>query len=135
MNKPKEILYKSFDDELSSEEQSVLDKSLIEDPKFRQEKEEIIQLRSALSVNQKSFDPGFADRVTTRLNKEKSTLISHDFLRVFKSVAITGVAAIIALLITIYITDGTLNIDTIFGLSEYAPDEAYLSFLNIQDIN
>jgi hypothetical protein len=46
-------------------------------------------------------------------------------------VALSGVAAIFILLFSIYYTDGSLSLDALYGLYEYAPDEAAVSFFNM----
>lgn len=134
MENTKEILLKSFDTELTPEEQKLLDNALQGSEELRKEKQEIEQMRNLLSGQEASFETGFEDRVMERLETEPTASPKTiEMVSVFKRVAITGMAAIIALLITIYFVDGTLNLDSLFGLTNYSPDGAELSMLNLQD--
>lgn len=134
MENTKEILLKSFDTELTPEEQKLLDNALQRSEELRKEKQEIEQMRNLLSGQEASFKTGFEDRVMDRLETEPTASPKTiEMVSVFKRVAIAGMAAIIALLITIYFVDGTLNLDSLFGLTNYSPDGAELSMLNLQD--
>jgi len=134
MENTKEILLKSFDTELTPEEQKLLDNALQRSEELRKEKQEIEQMRNLLSGQEASFKSGFEDRVMDRLETEPTASPKTiEMVNIFRRVAITGMAAIIALLITIYFVDGTLNLDSLFGLTNYSPDGAELSMLNLQD--
>ena len=134
MENTKEILLKSFDTELTPEEQKLLDNALQRSEELRKEKQEIEQMRNLLSGQEASFKSGFEDRVMDRLETQPTASPKAiEMVSIFKRVAITGMAAIIALLITIYFVDGTLNLDSLFGLTNYSPDGAELSMLNLQD--
>ncbi len=77
-----------------------------------------------------SFSDDFADRVTDRIfspavtiRRESDFIVS--FSKVFYRIAVTGIAAIILLLISIYISQGNLSIDSFLGLGDIA-DESIL---------
>ena len=70
-----------------------------------------------------SFAEGFTDRVMNRLAGTSVTLTREiDFLRSFNRafyrIALTGVAAIVILLISIFIMEGSLSFDSFVGLSD-----------------
>lgn len=70
-----------------------------------------------------SFSEGFTGRVMARLS-ESAVVLSHeiDFLRSFNRafyrIALTGVAAIVILLISIFIMEGSISLGSFVGLSD-----------------
>ena len=136
MDKLKELLYRSFDEELSNEDQLFLDQALTENRELREEKVSIEKMHADLHSLEFSFEAGFSNRLMDQIN-EKGISVSRnlpiEFINVFKRIALVGAAAIIALLFTIYLNDGALNIDTIYGLAEYSTDEAELAYFNFQE--
>ncbi len=53
-----------------------------------------------------------------------------EFYNIFRWVALSGVAAIIILLFTVYITEGSFSADALIGLMEYTSDEPLLTSVN-----
>ena len=130
MENLKKLLLRSFDDELSAAEKKALEKGLAESQELRDEKAAIETMRTTFGNFSPEFESGFADRVMQKLETTESKK-SIPLYPIFKRVALSGVAAIIALLFSIYYTDGSLSLDAIYGLYEYAPDEAAVSFFNL----
>ena len=136
MENLKELLYRSFDEELSGEEQKLLEEGLRKYPELQEEKEELESLRQGLHELDLSFEQGFADRVMAnpQINPSPKTVELHSaFFTAFKRVAWVGAAAIIALLFTIYFTEGALDMDAIYGLSSYDAYEAEVSYFDYQE--
>jgi hypothetical protein len=80
-----------------------------------------------------SFSRGFRDKVMDRLftagvvlNRETEFMRSWNIA--FSRIALTGVAAIIILLISIYVSDGSFSLNSILGLSDTI-DENIVSLL------
>ncbi len=70
-----------------------------------------------------SFDPDFRERVLNRIFTAGKAVSSEvEFVRslnsVFYRIALTGVAAIFLLLVSMYIMEGSLSLNTIFGLND-----------------
>ena len=70
-----------------------------------------------------SFKSDFTDKVLNRI--ARGTLVVHremDFMRslnrAFYRIALTGVAAIVVLLISIYIMEGSLSLNSFIGLTD-----------------
>jgi len=68
------------------------------------------------------FKAGFSDRVLARLAKPATAVVREvDFIRsmniAFYRIAITGVAAIVLLLISIFLMEGSLSFNSFLGLS------------------
>jgi len=69
------------------------------------------------------FSRGFSTRVTDKLFSASSFAVSQvEFMRsmnfAFKRIAFTGVAAIILLLISIFLMEGSFSVNSILGLSD-----------------
>lgn len=135
MDEIKEILRKSFDTELSIEEQELLENTMQTSEELQNEKASLLKMRSLFAKTSFSFSDSFMDDVV-----EKSGIESNEqqhliqFFQIFKRIAITGAAAIIALLISIYVIDGTLSSESLFGISEYSPEIAEFSFFETPEI-
>jgi len=70
-----------------------------------------------------SFSEGFTGRVMARLSESAATVSREiDFLRSFNRafyrIALTGVAAIVILLISIFIMEGSISLGSFVGLSD-----------------
>jgi hypothetical protein len=69
------------------------------------------------------FRNGFSDRVLDKIFAASPAIIREiEFTKrlstIFYRIAITGVAAIILLLISIYITEGTLSVNSFLGITD-----------------
>ncbi len=121
-----ELLIKSYEEEaLSAEEQRQLDEALVTNQELQQEKRELEALHKMLSDYTPAFKPGFAGRVLETASNVSAQADNLYFL--FKRFAITGVAAIIALLISVYLTDGSFSFDSLLGLSDLSRDNLLLA--------
>ena len=135
MDDLKDLLRRSFDAELTTEEQHKLDDALKESEGLRMEKKSIENMRKLLASSTASFSAGFGDRVVESIEKEERTDPQIvQFYSIFKRIAITGAAAIIALLIAIYFIDGGLSTEALIGISDYSPEVAELSFFETSGI-
>jgi hypothetical protein len=97
-----ELLYRSFDAELSTEEQQQLEQALASSKQLTREKEELTRLRTIVSDEAaQSFKPFFAARVMRRIRSvperaKNGDLFFESLITFFKPVAI---AAMILLLV------------------------------------
>lgn len=123
----RKLLIRSFEEDLSSDEQQRLTEALQQNEALREEQKQIADLRDRLSGYKPQFSGNFADSV---LSKTTQKATKDDFVVLFKRIALTGAAAIAALLLTIYFTEGSFDLNTLYGLSEYTPDEELFTFLN-----
>ena len=70
-----------------------------------------------------NFSQGFSEKVLSRIYSEGSTVIREvDFVKslnnIFYRIALTGVAAIVILLISIFLMEGSLSFNSFIGLSD-----------------
>jgi uncharacterized membrane protein len=124
MEKFKNLLYQSFDRKLTPAEQKILDDALIRSNELKNEKLEIEKMRNMLEDYRPLISNDFTAKVMNKIENRKT------FYTVFKYLVMTGVAAIILLLVTIYFTDGTVSYETLSGLSGYTPETDLLSMFN-----
>ncbi|MCF6170180.1 MAG: hypothetical protein L3J66_04285 [Bacteroidales bacterium] len=130
MENLKKLLLRSYDDELSATEKETLQKGLSASQELREEKAALDSVRETFGNFTPQFETGFSDRVMQKLEPEEPGFNTAVY-NIFKRVALSGVAAILLLLFSIYYTDGNLSLDALYGLYEYAPDEAAVSFFNM----
>jgi hypothetical protein len=92
----------------------------------------IEELSSLLSGYNPTFSDGFDNRVMDSIVEENSKESNEDmvFYNIFRWVALSGVAAIIVLLFSVYITEGSFTADAFYGLLNYTPDEPIIASLN-----
>lgn len=126
----RKLLQRSYDDDLSASEKQRLENGLLNSEELRNEKAEIESVRKMLNDFEAHFESDFSDRIMQKI-EEHDIDLSPSFYTIVKGTAISGVAAIVALLISIYFIDGSLDLDAIYGISDYAPDEAAIAFFNL----
>lgn len=123
------LLVRSFDDSVTESDQAKLEEALNQSGELRSEQVKLRKIRSLLRDQQFSFRPGFMDRVVAQLVANAPEMeLNRNIYYLFKRVAITGAAAIILLLLGIYLTMGTLNFDVILGV-ESLSDDSLVTFL------
>lgn len=126
--KLRKLLVRSFEEPLSSKDQQLLNAGLKTSEELKKEKLEIFSLRKKLSHIKADFSGGFEQNVMNIIRKEKNPVKTFEILPVFRTVAFSGIAAILVVLIGVYFADGSLNFDSIMGISRYAPDLGLLAF-------
>lgn len=79
-----------------------------------------------------SFSEGFRDKILDRIFARENAVRQVEFVRnlsyVFYRIALTGVAAIIIMLISIYLMSGSFSFNSFLGL-ENSYDESIICFL------
>jgi len=113
--KPEEIknlLLRSLTDEISENERLILEREALTDHKF---------------------SAGFRERLMSKIVAGKLIISSRrdmlrSFDRIFVRIALTGVAAILLLALSIFISQGSLSYDALLGIDDHV-DDALLSLL------
>lgn len=120
-----DLLYKSFDAELTPSERKILEESLTNDPALRRENEQAGQVRAALrSLSGRRFEALFADRILVRLREEAEDDFFTSLLWVFRRMIVIGAATIILLMLNNVISSGDLSLDGAFGIPRPTLEEA-----------
>ncbi len=74
-------------------------------------------IKAALDQYSPEFKPFFETRVMGKIAQLASSDYTHLFNRAFRRLLLSGVAAVIILLITIFINDGGFSTDALVGTS------------------
>lgn len=75
------------------------------------------QLNTTLEHYAPDFKPFFETRVMSKITQLKEQSYDYLFSRAFQRVALSGIAAVAILLITIYVSDGSISTDALVGTS------------------
>jgi len=122
----RELLIKSYEEGgITSEERYLLDEVLAGNKELRQEQKELEALHEMLADYSPAFKPGFSERVLETALRLPA--LDNNLYFLFKRFALTGVAAIIALLISVYLTDGNFSFNALLGLSYLSKDNLLLA--------
>ena len=122
-----DLLIRSMDGQLTAEEERQLQQALKGSSELREEKIKLSKVGKLLSSRNHSFSDGFHNRVMQAVSDEKKgKVMSIDFTRSFTSmfnrIAVAGVAVIVLLVISLYISHGSLNINTFTGVDPISED-------------
>lgn len=126
-----ELLYRSFDDLLNSEEKELLKKELRHSKELRKEKKRLDAIRIAVSASaEKSFKPFFTERVMQRItsSREKESqqeMFFESLCSVFRPVALAATIILIALLSYNVIKSDRISLASAFAVSEATLEEAF----------
>jgi len=102
----------------------MLDNALAVSEELREEKRQIEEMRNAAASQKKErFKPYFADRVMRRIEPmDRPETVSEQFFtslsRLFRPVAVVGVAAVIIMAAFNVYKDKDLNLSSVFGIYE-----------------
>lgn len=137
-----DLLLRSLDATLLPEETTMLEEALRSSPELRTEKERLLEMRSSISAKHYSFKPNFSSRVMDRLEAEKHPVVpltpvsDNSLYKVFVRVAMTAAAAIIILILSIYFTEGKVDMNSLTGIENFSnSDENLVSYLLYEDFN
>ncbi len=128
MNKEalKILLIRSFDEELDARSAQMLEEALSSYPWLVEEKKELMAMRDQLTFFSVAEDPTFSDRLMSNLqeaeepNKQNVTIV-----QLFPKVAAACFLILLALLLHIYYTQGSIDMDALVGIQDVTPEEAY----------
>jgi hypothetical protein len=125
-----DLLYRSFDKELSSAERKHLNEMLQKSKKLRSEQQNIKLMRDSITSSaEQSFSPTFSDQVMARLRmkKQKQTNGVEDFLDsllwAFKRIALVGSLVTLLLIGFSTIQKGKLSLDSLLALPQVNLEE------------
>ena len=82
------------------------------------------------------FSPGFNEKITDRIFGTGAAISREtEFVRtlyyVFNRIAVPGIAAIIILLISIFLTEGTLSLDSFLGINDTSEESIVILLTGI----
>ena len=124
-----ELLYRSFDEDLTGDEERELREALAASEALRREKDRIEAMRNMVSASRvDTFKPFFAERVMRRLSEVRESRNGiwtlQDWLsRLFRPVAIAGAAVAAGLLVFNLVQADAISVAAAFGISEVPIEE------------
>ncbi len=117
-------MLKSLETDLSREEETFLDDKLNASESLRNELKDYETLRRGLMHLDYEFDDDFTGKLLSRIQNPS------DLFGSFKKIAFASAAAIAILIGSVYLMDGSLSLDSLFGLHAYPVEEEFYSMLN-----
>jgi len=120
----KELMLKSLDAELNDDEKFLLEEELAKSSSLRKEMEDYYSIREALQKDDFNFSDEFDEKLISKIKP------IYDLFGSFKKIALSSAVAIALLIISIYFMDGSININSLFGIHSYPVEEEFYSFLN-----
>jgi len=126
----KDLLIRSFDEELSTTDAARLEQALTQSSTLRTEFRKMENMRKSISTLRVKKDPGFADDVLARLKEEGKKTLNTVIASIFPKVAAACLVVFLLSLLAIYFSSGTLSVDAIIGVDELTPEDAsiYLGY-------
>jgi len=107
----KDLLYRSYDAELSASEREELERALSDSAELRVEMQQLDMMRASVArAAAESFELGFAERVSRRLENESGSAadaLYGSIRQMFRYVAAAAVPVCIVLVIWNFQIDGT----------------------------
>jgi anti-sigma factor RsiW len=126
-----ELLYRSFDGELTPDEEKELREALAASQELRREKDRIEAVRQMVSASARdTFKPFFAERVMRKVTESREDAsgmwtLQEWLSRVFRRVAIAGAGVALGLVVLNLVQADGISVAAAFGISE-APIEEML---------
>jgi hypothetical protein len=126
MNKKiKQLLYRSFDQELTPEERSMLNKTLSNSEALRIEKNKIENMRAQIAnISDFHFQPSFVDKVMNRVREEKVNTTNgiedffESFLWSFKRYAIGSILIVCLLFLINVLNAGSVTLESALAIPQ-----------------
>ena len=136
-----ELLYRSFDDDLSGAELAELEAALAASEDLRRQRDEIASMRRTVSESgAEGFGYMFAERVMRRIEAQRGGAVERagesealkgaapsvfdSLLRAFRPVAIAGAAAVLALMAYNIVDNREVSFSAALGVQETTLEEA-----------
>lgn len=120
----KELLLYSLDHDLTPEQEAKLNAALEQSEALRQEKADLMQMRTLLAGLRVRRDHDFPARVMVQLKKEKKRGFLSDLVSLSPKVAAACILFMLATLFSIYLHEGRLTPEIIIGTDHMTPEDA-----------
>ncbi len=123
---PEDLLYRSFDEQLSAEEQRKLDEALAQSPGLRHEKQvlEIIRNKLHRQMGSQKFRPFFAERVMAEIRaRSRQEPFWESLVAVFRPVAIAAAIAMVAIIGYNLTQSKTISVTSALGEPEITMEQ------------
>lgn len=134
-NKIKQLLYESFDRELSEQEKTILNVALADSEELQKEKETIIQMRDKLSNQaEQRFSGSFVNRVMSEIQKLSEQKENYEFFEnvymLFRPVIIAATVLIIAMVSLNFLKSEQISLEGAIAVPDVTISDAYNPVIN-----
>lgn len=117
-----ELLLKSLDQRLNTDEQQRLNQALAASEDLRMEKESLLALRAVLSEQTVSATPSNFTRGVLQHIQQPRVIQLNSWM---PQIAAACLILLCTALISIYTMEGTLSTEALLGVQDLSPEEAY----------
>ena len=122
--KLKEFLLRSFDEDLSEKEKKELAQALENSAELQAEKAQWQRIRLLISDLRVESSPDFTNQLMGRLRKGEKENMSPMVISIFPKVAAACLLVFFISLLSIYLSTGSLSVDSIIGVQDLTPEDA-----------
>lgn len=117
------LLHRSFDEELTANEQQLLADELKRNPALRQGKIEIQRLRDRMASYQPSLSDDFSEKLIDKVRVGNLVIAPRQLGLIFARTGMLAAAAIAALLMLVYYHDQSLDFNSMLGIADLMPED------------
>ena len=131
----RDLLLRSFDFKLTSEEQRLLKEGLNRYPRLNSDMKKVISIRTALQRKEKTgYKPGFSDRVLDRLRniQTDNDLYFTYLIRFFRQIALVGSVLIMLFAVNNLIRGQDVSLDSLLALPQISLENTLASGLIVE---
>ncbi|MEZ5040788.1 MAG: hypothetical protein R2828_12865 [Saprospiraceae bacterium] len=121
-----DLLVRSLDQDLLPTEALELQDALKKSIKLQEEKTHLLEIRGQLQAWQPATAEHFATRVMRQIGWQREEDLGAIIVRLFPRVAAACVLVLGIALGAIYLTEGSLMMETIIGVSDVMPEDALM---------
>lgn len=126
-----ELLLRSLDEPLPSEEADRLNTALAESEALRAERDELLKLRNTLQKTPYQFKPFFPSRVMQKIEQlDAIPSISDYWLWAFRRVALPGLAILLLLFLFTWVENGSMSWEALTGVSAFEQEELLTEYFS-----
>ena len=127
------LLVRSLDEALTDREKALLEEALREHEWLREEQKLLLAIRAQLATFQAPLNTNFTQDVLFQLESAKEQIESKTtIVYLFPKVAAACVIIMLAFFINLYLSQGYIDWDSLVGIQDVSPEEAY-SYLVMYD--
>ena len=120
-----ELLVRSLDSSISNEEQVLLNDALEKNSWLQNEQKELLTIRQHLGDFEIQQNISFAENVIRALQVKPLNQFSSQITNWFPRIAMVFAVLFFLVIANIYYSEGQIDSDTIIGLQDLSPEDAY----------
>lgn len=120
-----DLLIYSLDNNLTEAEQAKLDAALAASASLRAEKEQLLQMRTALGNFSLEKDSAFTADLMQHLDQQQRIKLGARIRRIYPRVVAACIIIALLSMLGIYLAEGSFSMEAIVGIQDLTPEDAY----------